>query len=194
MFRELLTDKSKRCDIMVKLTLIQGDCLKVLPKIPSESIDLVVTSPPYNINIDYGVYKDNIDWDSYYNWCRKWLKELYRVLKKDGRLCLNHYLSMGQSGNRHAALMDLNWIATREIGFKHHSVAIWTDNSLSSLTSWGSWLSAKAPYIKCPFEGILILYKQTWKKLKDGKSTIKPEEFIKACSGIWNIKPCFIIF
>jgi len=34
----------------MKMTLIQGDCLKVLPTLPSESVDLVLTDPPYGIN------------------------------------------------------------------------------------------------------------------------------------------------
>jgi len=175
---------------MVKLTLIQGDALKVLPKLPLESVDLVVTSPPYNIGIDYGIWKDNLEWDEYYDWCRKWLKGIYRVLKEDGRFCLNHYLSCGQANNRHSPLMDLNWIAVKEIGFKHHGIAIWTDRTLAKRTAWGSWLSASSPYINCPYEGILILYKHTWKKKDIGRSTIKKEEFMKLCSGIWDMQPC----
>jgi len=88
--------------------LIYGDCLEVMPFIPDNSIDLVVTSPPYNIGIDYGSYKDNLLWEEYYNWCKLWLKEIYRILKSDGRFCLNHYLSLGNSKERSAPLMILN--------------------------------------------------------------------------------------
>lgn len=46
---------------MVKLTLIQGDCLKVLPTIPDNSIDLVLTDPPYGINYVSG-YSRNLEY------------------------------------------------------------------------------------------------------------------------------------
>ncbi len=166
--------------------IIHGDCLEEMKKLKSESIDLVVTSPPYNIGINYDEYKDNKDWDEYYKWCESWLKEVFRILKQDGRFCLNHYLSLGTSKFRTAPLMELNNIAIG-IGFKHHSVAIWTDRTLVNRTAWGSWLKASAPYINSPFEGILILYKNHWKKIKVGESTIDKESFIKGCRGIWDI-------
>lgn len=95
-------------------------------------------------------------------------------------------ISLGQSENRQAPLMKLNEIACG-MGFKHHSVAIWTDVTLVKRTAWGSWLSARAPYINSPYEGILILYKDKWKKEKEGKSTISPKEFMESTSGVWNI-------
>ncbi|MHA1267963.1 MAG: DNA-methyltransferase [Candidatus Helarchaeota archaeon] len=166
--------------------MIQGDCLKILPTLVDESVDLVVTSPPYNLKINYGVCKDDMSWEEYYDWCRKWLSELYRILKPDGRLCLNHYLSCGTADNRSAPLLGLYHICL-ELGFKHHGVAIWNDITLSKLTAWGSWLSASSPYINSPFEGILIMYKERWKKDRRGESTISKEEFIKAVSGVWNL-------
>lgn len=88
---------------MVKLTLIQGDCLKILPKLPDESVDLVMTDPPYNIsqegkklsrkNLSTKLHKRNSDiildfgqWDKlteeeYRVFTEKWFKEIVRVLK-----------------------------------------------------------------------------------------------------------------
>ena len=85
--------------------------------------------------------------------------------------------------------MDLNVIAVKDIGFKHHSLAIWTDRTLTKRTAWGSWLSASAPYLSCPYEGILILYKHQWKKMNKGKSTIDSKTFQMLCSGVWNMRP-----
>jgi len=64
---------------MINLTLIQGDCLKILSKLPDESIDLVVTDPPYNSKA--------IEWDKkddkfHFNW----LMEVERILKWGGSL------------------------------------------------------------------------------------------------------------
>lgn len=171
---------------MPNIKLILGDCLEEMKKIPGKSIDLVLTSPPYNCGIEYENHDDNMPWDDYYKWCELWLKEIYRILKDDGRFCLIHYLSLGQSDKRHAPLMVLNTIA-EQIGFKHHGLAIWWDITLTKRTAWGSWLSASAPYINSPFEGVLILYKNRWKKDRVGETDLNKKEFMESCSGIWNI-------
>lgn len=167
--------------------LYNGDCVEVMGELPDKSIDLVVTSPPYNCGIEYDSYNDNLEWGDYYAWCEKWLKGIYRLLKDDGRFCLNHYLSLGQSNNRHAPLMKLNEMAL-QIGFQHHGLAIWTDITLTKRTAWGSWLSASAPYVNSPYEGILILYKERWKRDKSGESTIDKDRFMKLCTGIWDMR------
>lgn len=158
-------------------------------KLPASCIDLCVTSPPYNLGVKYDTYTDWMTWDDYYDWCRVWLKGIYRVLKPDGRLCLNHYLSCGTSEHRSAPLMNLNAICEFEIGFSHHGFALWTESSTVKRTAWGSFLKASAPYISCPHEGIDILYKDHWKKDKKGESTIEKSEFFEGTLGIWKMAP-----
>lgn len=168
-------------------TLYLGDCLEVLPLLENDTIDLVITSPPYNLGIEYEGYSDNMQWDDYFKWCERWCKELFRVLKLTGRFCLNHYLSYGNAEKRIAPIMTLNTIC-ENIGFKHHGLVIWYNLQLAKWTAWGSWLSANAPYVNSPFEGILILYKGEWNKNKPNKkSDISQREFIEACSGLWKL-------
>lgn len=84
---------------MVKLTLIQGDCLKVLPDLPNESVDLVLTDPPYQLGengekptiIREGTkfrrkapINPNFEWDKEVSF--DWVKECYRILKRKGLL------------------------------------------------------------------------------------------------------------
>lgn len=164
------------------------DCLVGLKKIPDDSIDLILTSPPYNIGIKYDTWDDNMDWDEYYKWCESWLKECYRVLKPNGgRIALNHYLSLGNSEYRTSPISELYSIMNR-IGYKHHSIAIWEDITLSNRTAWGSFQSASSPYVNSPFEGVILDYKHLWKKDTKGISTIDKENFIKMTRGIWKIK------
>ena len=82
------------------------DCLEGLKQLPDESVDLVVTSPPYNkhsanrktnnsdswtkANIDYGVYKDDMPENEYQEWQKNILRECLRVLKPDGSIFYNH--------------------------------------------------------------------------------------------------------
>jgi len=165
--------------------LILGDCLEVMESLPDESVDICITSPPYNLGIDYEGQNDYLELDDYYNWCELWLMRIFNLLKDGGRLCLNHYLSCGTARRRFAPLMKLNEIA-ESIGYLHHGLAIWNDITLTKRTAWGSWLSASAPYINSPYEGILILYKGVW-NIGRGKSDIEKDEFIESCSGVWNI-------
>ena len=56
--------------------LIAGDCLVEMGKLECESIDLVITDPPFNIGKKYGgVYNDNMEFDDYLDWCKTWLKK-----------------------------------------------------------------------------------------------------------------------
>ena len=168
--------------------LLCGDCLEVMCEVSQESIDFVFTSPPYNLGIKYEEYNDNRDYTEYLKWCKDWGGEIYRILKPDGRFCLNHYLSCGTSKFRYAPLMDLNWIF-QQVGFKHHGLAIWWDETISRFTAWGSWLSASAPYINSPLEGILILFKNRWKRVEERRSTIEKNLFMELTRGIWRVCP-----
>jgi DNA methylase. len=54
-----------------------------------ESIDLVVTSPPYNVDIHYNSFDDRLPYNKYLEFTERWLAKAYELLKKDGRMCLN---------------------------------------------------------------------------------------------------------
>lgn len=56
---------------------------------PEGSIDLVVTSPPYNLGINYGKYEDTRSSEDYLAWCKEWASEIRRVLAPDGSFFLN---------------------------------------------------------------------------------------------------------
>ena len=74
---------------MTAFDLHLKDCVAGMAKLPAESIDLVVTSPPYNLGIQYSQYSDRQDRQSYLRWCDEWAAQLQRVLKPDGSFFLN---------------------------------------------------------------------------------------------------------
>jgi len=58
-------------------------------RLGDQSVDMVVTSPPYNLGIGYGVYHDNKSKREYLNWCLVWAQEISRVLRREGSFFLN---------------------------------------------------------------------------------------------------------
>lgn len=65
------------------------DCVQGMAEMPDESVDVVVTSPPYNIGKDYATYMDSRSQDEYLEWCDKWAAQIARVLKPTGSFFLN---------------------------------------------------------------------------------------------------------
>jgi site-specific DNA-methyltransferase (adenine-specific) len=74
---------------MTKFDLRRQDCITGMSRLADESVDLVVTSPPYNLGISYGKYSDRQDRRSYLDWCGEWAGEVRRVLKSNGSFFLN---------------------------------------------------------------------------------------------------------
>ncbi len=72
------------------INLHLGDCVEGLRStVLADSIDLVVTSPPYNLGIKYSHYQDGHKRSDYLDWCDAWADELHRVLKSEGSFFLN---------------------------------------------------------------------------------------------------------
>jgi site-specific DNA-methyltransferase (adenine-specific) len=71
------------------MNLLNGDCLQVLPTLGEQSFDLVVTSPPYNLGIDYKTFKDTASRSDFLDWCRSWATEIRRVMADDASFFLN---------------------------------------------------------------------------------------------------------
>ena len=66
-----------------------GDCVRGLKQLKPLSVDVCVTSPPYNLGIQYGTYRDSKSEAEYLEWCDEWAGEIARVLKPDGSFFLN---------------------------------------------------------------------------------------------------------
>lgn len=72
-----------------KLLLFHEDCVKGMAGLAEKSVNLCVTSPPYNLGIEYGKYDDDRSRAEYLAWTRQWAKELHRVLCDNGSFFLN---------------------------------------------------------------------------------------------------------
>jgi site-specific DNA-methyltransferase (adenine-specific) len=77
---------------MIQKTIVDlnnANCVEGMAALDENSIDVCVTSPPYNLGVQYGKYDDGQDRRKYLDWTREWAKGLRRVLRDDGSFFLN---------------------------------------------------------------------------------------------------------
>jgi site-specific DNA-methyltransferase (adenine-specific) len=159
--------------------ILNGDCIEVMKDIPENSIDLIVTSPPYGVGIDYDTHDDDIDFEEYKKFSKSWLTKAYKVLKNDGRIALNipYEINRQSKGGRIFMAAEL-WSVMQSIGFKFFGIVDLEENSphRSKTTAWGSWMSPSSPYIYNPKECIILAYKNNHIKKVKGEPQWKGEE------------------
>jgi site-specific DNA-methyltransferase (adenine-specific) len=166
------------------ITLFQGDCLNQ-NTFDNEFIDLIVTSPPYNVGIEYSSNDDTLTYQQYLKFTKKWITNCYHWSLPEARFLLNIPLDKNKGG-QHSVGANITTIA-QQVGWKYHSTIVWNEQNMSRRTAWGSWLSASAPYVIAPVELIVVLYKDAWKKTRGSKkSDITKEEFIAWTNGVWT--------
>ena len=168
------------------IQIICNDALTELKAIDDNSVDIVLTSPPYNFDMQYDEHDDKDDAHKYIDTLVNIFNECKRTLKDGGRLIVNiqpnykeyfpshHYLT--------TKLIDSGLIWRGEI--------LWLKNNLKKLTAWGSYKSPSCPYLNYPFEFIEVFSKKTIKHVGDKNNIdITKEEFIKYVNGHWSIAP-----
>lgn len=146
-------------------------------------VDLIVTSPPYNVDISYGSNNDSLAYDDYLAFSEKWMRKCFELAKDDGRFCLNIPLDKNKGGHQ-SVYADLVNTAKR-VGWNYFSTIVWNEGNISRRTAWGSFMSASAPYVIAPVEMIVIFYKKVWKKQVKGVSDISKQDFMDWTNGVW---------
>jgi site-specific DNA-methyltransferase (adenine-specific) len=188
--------------------VINGDTIEVMSEMPEGWVDLVVTSPPYNVGIQYDTHNDEIVMDEYWEWSEKWLTEVYRLLKDDGRIAINipYEVNVQARGGRVFFASELYQVM-KKVGFKFYGIVDLEEDSphRSKTTAWGSWMSPSAPYIYNPKECVILAYKKVhikkvkgepqWKGVpyltEEGKNKVAyseqdKKEFMELVFGQWK--------
>ena len=168
--------------------IILGDAIKVLDLIPADSIHLIITSPPYNLNKEYTDHDDEMPYNEYLNWMKEIWVKCNRVLINGGRLCIN----IGENKRKNITYPTFSAFIQQciDINMLYRGTIIWNKNSAAKHCAWGSWNSCSNPHIVPRHEYIVIFSKNTFKldgdKVncdlnKDGK------EFIRNTRSVWNM-------
>jgi site-specific DNA-methyltransferase (adenine-specific) len=161
--------------------VLNGDTIEVMSEMPEGWVDLIVTSPPYNVGIQYDTHNDEIVMDEYWEWSEKWLTEAYRLLKDDGRMAINipYEVNVQARGGRVFFASELYQVM-KKVGFKFYGIVDLEEDSphRSKTTAWGSWMSPSAPYIYNPKECVILAYKKNHIKKVKGEPQWKGEPYL----------------
>lgn len=159
-----------------------------MQQIPAETVDMVVTSPPYNLQIEYNSYEDNLSKEDYLIWCAKWINQCVNLLKDGGRIAINIPIESNVNGKWFMCNDYINIL--NSVGLIQTAFIIWYKTQVTSRTAWGSWLSPSMPSVNQPCECILVYSKGT--KKKEGNPQlidITKKEFVDWTLGVWNMQP-----
>jgi len=179
---------------MLKLNkLYNMDCLDGLRKMDDNTIDLVVTSPPYNVDLGnnkynknpYNLYNDNKEHQEYISWLKEIFSLVYLKLKSGGRVCIN--IGDGKNGSvpTHSDIIQI----MKYIGYIPMTTIIWNKSQIGSRTAWGSFKSPSCPSFPTPFEYILVFAKDNKKLQWKGETDLTKEEFIDWSLALWTFAP-----
>ena len=182
-------------EINSKTKLYNGKSENVIPILKDNSIDLVVTSPPYNVDLGnnklnenpYDMYNDNLDHWKYIEWLKTDIfKAIYPKLKDGGRISIN--IGDGKNG-RIPTHSDIIHFMTRELKYIPMANIIWRKNQIGNRLSWGSFQSPSCPSFPKPFDYIMIFAKKYMKLQTKGETDLTAREFKKWAFAEWNITP-----
>lgn len=161
-----------------------GDC-RAMEEIDDGSVQLVVTSPPYNVGKDYNFYEDRRPLEHYLEFLGQVWRECYRVLCKGGRLAVNiantnrkPYIPL------HAYLIQ----QLIEMGFMMRGEILWDKRATAGVsTAWGSFGRASNPVLRDVHEYIMVFSKESWRleESRGEQSGIENLEFVEWTKSIW---------
>lgn len=154
--------------------------------IPSNSVGLAFTSPPYNVGKDYD---DDMDMGGYLTLIRNVAKQVYRVLRPGGRYVVN-IANLGRKPYipLHSRFYEVH--TDSDVGFLPMGEIIWQKaRGASGSCAWGSWRSASAPRLRDIHEYLLVFAKMAYSRPDKGISSIERDEFMASTLSIWEIPP-----
>lgn len=189
------------------ITIYHGDARETWP-VSESSVACVVTSPPYNVGIDYADHDDVMPWEDYWTLARSACDLLALSLTPTGRCWVNvapvvqeQPGGAGRNGGPHSGRsrkdresLVTGWSNHLElVGLKPCDVIAWTSQRGSG-TAWGSWQSPSAPNIRGDWEAVLVHYKDTWPRVAPAgmeKYRDADGDWPALVSNVWSIRPDF---
>ncbi|HSN77714.1 MAG TPA: site-specific DNA-methyltransferase [Anaerolineae bacterium] len=161
-----------------------------MAEVAGGSVQLVVTSPPYNVGKAYATHSDNLPLDEYLAFLNQVWRECYRVLAPGGRLCIN------VANTDRKPYLPLNALLTAELlrmardeglCWQMRGEIIWDKHSSAGVsTAWGSFASSTDPVLRDVHEYIMVFSKEQFRLDDGGKTGISGGQFVDWTRSIWR--------
>ena len=149
--------------------------------LPDNSVDLMITSPPYNVGKEYDA---DLTLAEYKDLLSDVMSEVYRVLVEGGRACIN-IANVGRTPYipLHMYLIEI----ANACGFYMRGEIIWDKGASAGIScAWGSWQSSSNPVLRDVHEYILVFCKGTFKRHPVRQNSIGRDDFLENTKSIWR--------
>ncbi len=170
----------------VKLDQIYCGDSRHMREVCDGSVQLIVTSPPYNVGMNYDQHHDTMDLDAYLAFLKEVWTECQRVLCRGGRIAVN----VANTGRK--PYIPLNGHIARQLidlGLEMRGEIIWDKGPSAGVsTAWGSFARASNPTLRDVHEYILVFSKESWKleETQGEQSGIENLEFVEWTKSVWR--------
>ena len=124
---------------VLRQDIIHGDTIKILPTLDSDSAQIIIADPPYNIGKDFGNNSDKQPMDEYLLWCEQWIQECLRILKPNGTMFIygfSEILALILSKVPHT--INRRWIVWHYTNKNVPSLNFWQRSHESVIVLWKS--------------------------------------------------------
>jgi len=170
------------------------DVIDGLKQIDRDSVSLIFTSPPYNVDIKYDNRDDTQPFEEYLKWMKDVFEEAYKTLRIGGRLAINidSIKNREDVENEYGICIYAHlYNMMKEIGYNFRTDICWyKQNAVGRGTAWGSYCSCSNPTLRRNHEYILVWSKGDWKLDGDPElSDMTKEEFCQYIYSTWFIPP-----
>jgi modification methylase len=170
----------------VELDTIYCADSRAMRDVDDGSVQLIVTSPPYNVGKDYAQHRDAMELDDYLAFLHVVWKECQRVLCRGGRLAVN------VANTWRKPYIPLNGYIARQLidlGLQMRGEIIWDKGPSAGIsTAWGSFARASNPTLRDVHEYIMVFSKDSWKleETHGSESGIENLEFVEWTKSVWR--------
>jgi site-specific DNA-methyltransferase (adenine-specific) len=170
------------------LALVEGDCGD-LP-VDAEQVDLIVTSPPYNLGKAYGATSDRLDYErEYLATVVGWAAEMVRVLAWGGRLAIVLPLDTFDEGADQHRAVYADWVLElQNAGLVYQHTIVWDEGTITKTTARGSVDSPSAPHVIARVEMIAVFSRGAWNLGRNrDPHNLSHEQWLAWTNGVWTI-------
>ncbi len=170
----------------MELDIIHCGDSRTMRQVDDGSVQLIVTSPPYNVGKEYAAHRDGMEFREYLEFLNTVWKECLRVLCRGGRIAIN------VANTWRKPYLPLNAFIARQmidLGFQMRGEIIWDKGASAGIsTAWGSFARASNPTLRDVHEYILVFSKESFRleETHGSESGIENLEFVEWTKSVWR--------